>query len=287
MKLVTSCPACNTSFHVKPEQLSAFRGDVRCGKCNYLFNALDRLSEVPEIPAAEVPKALEASEQQDFSIPAPPVEDVAVPVSAPIAEKPEAAALKVSDFNTTPASAKTKSPKFSPSASSKTKLKRTAKRNSPKWPLIFLAVLLLLLAMAQTVYYLRTPIAAKWPALKPHLVKACDLLGCKIELPSNPDLLAIDDSDLQEDAERQGLIRLSSTLINRAPYAQAYPLLELTLTDTDDKPLLRRTFTPSEYLPADSKISNGIAAGEEIHIKLALTAGDVPVAGYRVFVTFP
>ena len=284
MKLVTSCPACSTSFLVKPEQLSAFRGDVRCGKCNYLFNALDRLSEVSE---AEVPEALEASEQQDFSIPAPPVEDVAVPFSAPSAEKPEAAALKVSDFNTTPASTKAKSPNFSPSASSKTKFKRTAQRNSPKWPLAFLVVLLLLLATALTVYYLRSPIAAQWPALKPHLVKACDLLGCKIALPSNPDLLAIDDSDLQEDAERQGLIRLSSTLINRAPFAQAYPLLELTLTDIDDKPLLRRTFEPSEYLPIDSKISNGIAAGEEIRIKLALTAGDVPVAGYRVFVTYP
>ncbi|HLD08572.1 MAG TPA: MJ0042-type zinc finger domain-containing protein, partial [Methylophilaceae bacterium] len=50
--LVTSCPACTASFYVTPEQLSAHRGEVRCGKCSHVFNALDRLSESPKNPAA-------------------------------------------------------------------------------------------------------------------------------------------------------------------------------------------------------------------------------------------
>ncbi len=278
MSLVTSCPACATSFHVKPEQLSMHRGDVRCGKCGHVFNALDRLAEAPE----DVPP---------LPAPAAPIEDVpplpapAAPIIAPATSTAETASLNITDFNMAPATAET--PKFFDDVASKAKLQSPVRHRYHTWALACLAVLLLLLAVAQTSYYLRAPIATHWPALKPYLVKACDLVNCTVELPKNADQLAIDDSDLHEDAEHQGLIHLSATLINRAPFAQAYPLLELTLTDTDDKPLLRRHFTPSEYLPTRTDVSKGIPPNEDIHIKLTLTAGEVPAAGYRVFVTYP
>lgn len=46
MALVTTCPACQSSFFVKPEQLAAHRGDVRCGKCQHVFNALSALNQL-------------------------------------------------------------------------------------------------------------------------------------------------------------------------------------------------------------------------------------------------
>src|SRR5450830_223880 len=55
MSLVTTCPACATSFLVKPEHLAAHRGDVRCGKCDFVFNALDKLGETVEIAPTESP----------------------------------------------------------------------------------------------------------------------------------------------------------------------------------------------------------------------------------------
>ena len=48
MSMVTTCPACGTSFRVKPQQLSAHSGDVRCGKCDHVFHALDSLAKVSE-----------------------------------------------------------------------------------------------------------------------------------------------------------------------------------------------------------------------------------------------
>lgn len=241
MSMVTACPVCATSFLVKPEQLSAHRGDVRCGKCGHVFNALERLGEPPQ----EIQPVVEI---QNTKSPTP---------------------ASVSD---------TKLP---------AKLPSLRKRRGQLWIMATLAVVLLLLAIAQSIYYFRTPIASQWPALKPYLVKACAHIGCSVNLPQDITQLAIDDSDLQEDAEHQGLIKLTTTLINHAPFAQAYPLLELTLTDVDDQPLLRRAFTPAEYLPAGTNIDNGIAPGEEIHIKLALTTTDTVAAGYRVFITFP
>jgi predicted Zn finger-like uncharacterized protein len=50
VRLVTKCPSCLTSFIVKPEQLEAHDGQVKCGQCQRVFVANDFLSElaVPE-----------------------------------------------------------------------------------------------------------------------------------------------------------------------------------------------------------------------------------------------
>lgn len=50
MRLVTKCPSCLTSFIVKPVQLEAHDGQVKCGQCQRVFVANDFLSElaVPE-----------------------------------------------------------------------------------------------------------------------------------------------------------------------------------------------------------------------------------------------
>lgn len=155
-----------------------------------------------------------------------------------------------------------------------------------KLPAILTATCLTVIAVAQAAYFMRNDIALYYPKLKPALVEACATLACSIELPKKIDLIVIDDSDLQEDETHSGLIHLSSTLINQASFNQAYPNLELTLTDTEDKPKLRRIFKPSEYLPAGSNLKDGIAAKEPLKIELAISTADIAVAGYRVTVTY-
>ncbi|HZV62965.1 MAG TPA: zinc-ribbon and DUF3426 domain-containing protein [Methylophilaceae bacterium] len=156
----------------------------------------------------------------------------------------------------------------------------------PRWLPRLLIGILLLLAALQSIYYLRTAIAAQWPVLRPALVAACELINCTVGLPQRTELLTIDDSDMQVDAEREGVIHLSATLINNAPFTQAYPLLEITFTDAYDKPVVRRALKADEYLPS-TQTQQGIPPGESIQIRLALTAGDEAVAGYRLFVTYP
>jgi len=39
----TTCPSCHAVFRVKPEQLDAHAGKVRCGKCAYVFNGFETL----------------------------------------------------------------------------------------------------------------------------------------------------------------------------------------------------------------------------------------------------
>ncbi|HEU4709126.1 MAG TPA: DUF3426 domain-containing protein [Methylophilaceae bacterium] len=242
MSLVTSCPECQTAFHVKQDQLAASQGKVRCGKCGHVFDALSRLSELPS------PK----SESIDTAPPSP----VAI------------------------------TPKRVDDTASRAKLEMAFRRKSLQWPFALLAFLLVMLAGLQTLYYLRTPITARWPQLRPPFEAVCNLLQCKLGLPQQAELLTIDDSDMQEDADREGLVHLSATLTNNAPFTQAYPLLELTLTDRYDKAVIRRAFTAAEYLP-EANSSEGMAPGDEVRIRLALAVHDDAVAGYRLFVTYP
>lgn len=306
MRLVTSCPSCNASFYVLPDQLAAHRGDVRCGKCEHVFNALDRLAEVadeetlkkpepiPQAPIVEepIPTDIEIIAESDVTVSVEP--ETAIP--AEIQDTPtqgadipnqEPPAISITDYSI-PASASILSPTMmDDAAKNKTGKASGGSRSGFSKFLIFLLALILLLAgLAQAAYYLRSDIAARWPQYRPILEQACQHLQCKVELPMNADLIVIDDSDLQEDLDRQGLIHLYATLINTADHAQTYPLLELTLTDANDKPLLRRVFKAQEYLPAGANIKRGVLSNEEINIKLSLTASGEAVAGYRLFVTY-
>ena len=152
--------------------------------------------------------------------------------------------------------------------------------------LILAVVLLLIVAILQSIYFLRSTIAVNYPQLKPHLEEACRHLNCSVSLPQHLDLLTIDDSDMQESDDYQDVINFSSLLINNARHAQAYPNIELTLTDTDDKPVLRKLVPPQDYLDSGVNIADGMSANEEVRINLAINVHNLSVAGYRVLLTY-
>uniref|UniRef100_UPI0035B25C0F MJ0042-type zinc finger domain-containing protein n=1 Tax=Devosia sp. TaxID=1871048 RepID=UPI0035B25C0F len=85
--ILARCPACATTFRVRPEQLRARQGRVRCGHCQHAFNALETLvdegsaDEAPaqaqahaEPPLAESPSPLFVLEEKTEIEPFPPIE---------------------------------------------------------------------------------------------------------------------------------------------------------------------------------------------------------------------
>jgi hypothetical protein len=146
--------------------------------------------------------------------------------------------------------------------------------------------MLAILAGLQVIYFMRTKIAADYPQFKPYLVQACAALKCEVNLPENLDFFTIDDSDMQEDEQYKGVIKFSSLLINNANYVQAYPSIELTLTDTSEHAVLRKLIRPNDYLAANADVAAGIGSHEEARIKLAINVKDIAVAGYRVLLVY-
>jgi predicted Zn finger-like uncharacterized protein len=271
MTNVTNCPNCQTHFIVTDEQLSQYNGKVRCGHCLHVFDATKELVDVNADDNNEIDENNFASKNDE------PETQATNTVEHEISQLSDEASNIVNK-----ALMKDSQASYFENIDDKTQ----RKSRLYKWLMSLFSVLLLIAAVAQSIYFWRSDISVYYPKLKPLLDQACEKIGCRIDLPKKIEFIIIDDSDMQEDADHEGLIHFSSTLINQAGFIQTYPNIELTLTDIEDKPKLRRIFTPAEYLPEHTNIASGLPAGAEIKVKLALTAKGESVAGYRISVSY-
>jgi predicted Zn finger-like uncharacterized protein len=146
-------------------------------------------------------------------------------------------------------------------------------------------VLLLALLGAQALFEYRDALAAHAPFTRPILAAFCAPIGCSVGPLRDAGALSIDASDLRADPGHRGLLELSATIRNRAPYEIAWPYLELTLTDASDHVVVRRAFEPGDYAPAD--MGQGIAGNGEQVVRLFLDASATSQAGYRVYLFYP
>lgn len=309
MNYITSCPACGTQFLLTDEDIRAHRGKVQCGSCEQVFNAKNRVTEIPE--DVSTPEEFQAFlDQNEETIEArktvieedaPSVEDVATENEREdegeedviIAEATADAAIEIDaidkkHFGEQKTDEDAKPPvvvEYSVVEEPAFLQQKAKQERSSTWPII-LSLLLIVGAALQTIYHMRSKIAAYYPQFKPALVQACAHLKCKVELPRTLNLITIGDSDMQEDEDYESVINFASTIINTANYAQAYPNIKLTLTNGKDKPVIEKLIAPTQYLEKGVSIKKGIAAREEIRMKLSLLVKDTPVAGYRVHLIY-
>lgn len=253
--MLTRCPACRTAFRVTPMQLNSHAGKVRCGQCHGVFNALQTLEEAQ----ATAPAAADAE------VTAPEATRPAAPITA---EHEAGAAI----------------PDLAPSAT-EAQPPAHARLRVLGWSGAVLAMLAL--GVVQAAHTFRSDLAAGAPDLRPALVAMCEMLDCDLPLPRKADLVGIEASDLHPEPKQGKLLILSATLRNRAGYAQAYPSLELTLTDTHDQPLVRRVLGPADYLPTGTDAGSGFAATSDLAISIWLDAAGVAATGYRLYVFYP
>lgn len=147
-------------------------------------------------------------------------------------------------------------------------------------------VLLVLLAAGQLAYHFRTDIAVAQPTLKPLLEQACARVGCSVPAPREPDKVSIEASELTPEPGREPLLRLSALLRNTAAFEQEWPHLELTLTDTGDRAVVRRVLTPAEFLPPDVR-TKGFAPASEQMVGVLVDPAASGASGYRLYAFYP
>jgi predicted Zn finger-like uncharacterized protein len=287
----TRCPGCKTIFRVTSAQLAIRAGQVRCGHCHTVFDGIaQRISLAP--------RPREEREQPEFDEAAlgPPTvtlrsEHALEPV--PETELPSHEEAEPSFESGPPVTepARTGDAEVAYAARFSWQEKRS-RRRVPGW-LYASAVPVLLLALAgQALFHFRDAIAAHWPVTKPALIRLCAATGCEIRPLQEINALSIEASDLQADPAHRGLLILTATIRNRAPYTLAYPYLELTLSDVQkqtqqDVVVVRRAFTPQEYLSGTVDLASGIPANADVNVKLFIDASATTQAGYQVYLFYP
>ncbi|MEB0134497.1 DUF3426 domain-containing protein [Actimicrobium sp. CCC2.4] len=153
--------------------------------------------------------------------------------------------------------------------------------------LIALVVLLALAALGQTVYVLRDQIAARVPATKPWLIKACTLWDCRIALLAQASQVSIESSELITLNPAANTFTLNLLLRNSSPLPQRWPALELTLLDGSGAPVSRRVFTAVDYLPQAPAADSGFAAASEQSARITFELLQQKASNYRVYLFYP
>lgn len=129
----------------------------------------------------------------------------------------------------------------------------------------------------------RDVLAAQYPALTPVLTKACSLAGCALQARREIADVVISGSGFKQLADARQY-QWSLTLENRSDVAVAMPMAELTLTDTQDKPLLRRVI---DLKPLGAPEQLQARQEWSVSVPVQLQELDAPVAGYRALVFYP
>jgi len=320
--MLTRCPACATHFRITPAQLKVRAGSVRCGACQHVFNALDSLVEEPVVAAAppipdSTPQSVAAA-SADIDIDVGTVasaetgiDEIAVspaPTPGLANEVPDDAATPNPDAQepSIPELAEATEPEVagpdlagpeaaeSDAAGDPGTLESDWSETFPeppppprRWPWVIGSVVALTALGLQAALAFRAELAVVWPNARPALVTLCNAAGCEVGLPTKVALVGIEASDLHPDSESKSRLVLTATLKNRALFAQTYPHLELTLTDTEDKAVARKVLAPADYLPTGSPIPQGMQPGADIVVAVGIDSGELAASGYRLYLFYP
>lgn len=185
---ITHCPQCETAFKVSPQQLSAAKGWVRCGRCAQVFEAHLYFEE----PAPVI---------------TPPVVDKTAPELFRAAVNP--------------------SPAWQPStAVASSTLESSEEVEKPSWRVIALLSLLGMLLIGQSLVWQRDWLAAQEPALRPLLSSLC--AGCEVTWPREPDAVLIESSSFTENPAGGYSVQLRLKNTQHHPVAMPALELNLT-----------------------------------------------------------
>ncbi|WP_211460748.1 DUF3426 domain-containing protein [Collimonas silvisoli] len=156
-----------------------------------------------------------------------------------------------------------------------------------RWAMWGIGALLLIGLVGQSTYFFRDQLAARMPQLKPALTGACAKIGCSVGLPMKIDSISIEANELQALDPARNLFSLNLLLRNRSDTVQAWPNIELTLNDANDKAIVRRAFTPHDYLNASANPAQGFGSDQEQSVKLSFELLQLKASGYRVYLYYP
>jgi len=145
------------------------------------------------------------------------------------------------------------------------------------------AMLFAALLLAQVAVRERDTLAARYPGLRGALVALCMPWRCSLAPPRRITDVVIDSSSFTRG--RQDTYLLSMTIKNNnADTAVAMPAVELTLTDAQDQPLLRKVLQAGEIAAPHELPARGEWSGA-----LSLNVAELGsrVAGYRLLAFYP
>jgi hypothetical protein len=157
----------------------------------------------------------------------------------------------------------------------------TVQRRTPFWQWPVLAGLALLLAVQVLVAdRARLSADASW---RPVLASLCAALRCELPPWHEPAAFTMLNREVRPAADQRGVLQVQASFRNDARWAQAWPQLQLSLSDADGRVIGSRVFSPQEYLglptPPDGTLAPG--QGTQITFRVHEPAASTAAFGFE------
>ena len=151
------------------------------------------------------------------------------------------------------------------------------------WAGWVLGMALVLLLALQWGFQARHVLAAQFPELRQPLQAMCVTLQCEVAWPLDLPAVSLVSSSFEQRAEDR--YRLTLQWRNLNSYPVATPSVELSLTDAQDQPVVRKVLTPESLnLPASSTPGGLKSMAFDLD---GASAEFQSVVGYRVVLFYP
>jgi hypothetical protein len=151
--------------------------------------------------------------------------------------------------------------------------------------LVAALVLLLALLAMQFLVKERDRVAAMQPAVRPLLEALCVAAGCSVAPLRQIESIVIDSSSFSR--VRGDDYRLGFALKNTAPIDIAMPAIELSLTDPQDEPVIRRVILPSEFGARSAALASASVWTGSLALTVQPEVATQRITGYRLLAFYP
>lgn len=154
-----------------------------------------------------------------------------------------------------------------------------ARPDGKRWPGIVAACVLSALLVLQLLLSQRAELAAteRW---RPVIETTCTVLGCDVPLWHQPAAYTMLARDVQPVAGRAGVLQVRASFRNDARWPQAWPVLQLQLTDVNGQPVAARLLQPDDYHSADAT-PPPLAPGQSASVTFHVAEPATPIVAFN------
>ena len=312
--MITHCQECDTYFRVSIEQLKASQGNVKCGCCMTVFNAIESLLEHSDPPAHQVAAARKglAGNKISGSVGSALLGPEAIEEPLIIDEDLDIASLTDinNDPDNDPDNDDTDSSNIVELADTdftledesesileeglefdeddlslfeepiqddfQVELEEPHKQSRGIW--FFASLLMLAMLTFQFFKFNPETILAKFPQLQ----VLCRVIDCPVEKEFNDtSKINLLSRDVREHPQFKDVLLVNATLMNSASDYQPFPKLQLDLFDKVGRPIGSRQFSPDEYLDSSVDLSAGMKPELPVHIVLEVIGTDEETSSFE------
>jgi len=271
--MYTFCPECYTIFEIKAAHLAAADGIASCGKCHYIYRAIDYIYE-DTVTARHKAENYRRKHQQAAAETQPVIKTMRATFPAAPSSETASRSDDLREFM----SAKSRPGSDAGRAfEDKSATGQAAGTHGYKKAVSLndvvggaaIGILILLLAF-QGLYFNRASLPAdNWRVM---IDRVCTVLGCEPVMQVDVSKIRLVSREVRRHPRVKDGLLINATLVNQAEFSQAYPIFEITFTGLAGNPVAMRRFQPAEYLGESASLQYGMPVGLPIQVIFEVVA---------------